>query len=148
MTGSVLAMRLLSSKAEAAATVTGSLPAPRGAPQKRRAVNPATPGFARGIGENGRMLAQRTLKSMTRAVGVGVHGGQKVELTLRPAPADSGKGRLPDPDSIAAGFACSLDTTHFLNGNHRVSARVQSDAVRRTQRERRRERRGMGSPVK
>jgi len=36
------------------------------------------------------MLAQRTLKSMTRAVGVGVHGGQKVELTLRPAPADSG----------------------------------------------------------
>ena len=30
------------------------------------------------------MLAQRTLKSMTRAVGVGVHGGQRVELTLRP----------------------------------------------------------------
>jgi hypothetical protein len=30
------------------------------------------------------------------------------------------------PDSIAAGFAYSLDTTHFLNGNHRVSARVQS----------------------
>jgi UDP-3-O-[3-hydroxymyristoyl] N-acetylglucosamine deacetylase len=36
------------------------------------------------------MIAQRTLKSMTRAVGVGVHGGQKVELTLRPAPVDSG----------------------------------------------------------
>ncbi|MEO6363647.1 MAG: UDP-3-O-acyl-N-acetylglucosamine deacetylase [Caldimonas sp.] len=36
------------------------------------------------------MLAQRTLKSMTRAVGVGVHGGQKVELTLRPAPVDAG----------------------------------------------------------
>src|SRR5207237_7397371 len=34
--------------------------------------------------------AQRTLKSMTRAVGVGLHGGQRVELTLRPAPADSG----------------------------------------------------------
>ena len=42
------------------------------------------------IGDNEVMLAQRTLKSMTRAVGVGVHGGQKVELTLRPAPADSG----------------------------------------------------------
>ncbi len=27
---------------------------------------------------------------MTRAVGVGVHGGQKVELTLRPAAADAG----------------------------------------------------------
>ncbi|HEX2542001.1 MAG TPA: UDP-3-O-acyl-N-acetylglucosamine deacetylase [Caldimonas sp.] len=36
------------------------------------------------------MLAQRTLKSMTRAVGVGVHGGQKVEMTLRPAAPDSG----------------------------------------------------------
>ena len=42
------------------------------------------------MGDNEVMLAQRTLKSMTRAVGVGVHGGQKVELTLRPAPADSG----------------------------------------------------------
>src|SRR3954469_10841458 len=36
------------------------------------------------------MLAQRTLKSLTRAVGVGLHGGQRVELTLRPAPADHG----------------------------------------------------------
>jgi UDP-3-O-[3-hydroxymyristoyl] N-acetylglucosamine deacetylase len=36
------------------------------------------------------MLAQRTLKSLTRAVGLGVHGAQKVELTLRPAPADGG----------------------------------------------------------
>ena len=40
--------------------------------------------------DNSTMLAQRTLKSMTRAVGVGVHGGQKVELTLRPAPVDHG----------------------------------------------------------
>jgi len=36
------------------------------------------------------MIAQRTLKSLTRAVGVGVHSGQKVELTLRPAAADTG----------------------------------------------------------
>jgi len=36
------------------------------------------------------MLAQRTLKSLTRAVGVGVHGGQRVEMTLRPAPPDTG----------------------------------------------------------
>lgn len=36
------------------------------------------------------MIAQRTLKSLTRAVGVGVHGGQRVELTLRPAPIDTG----------------------------------------------------------
>ncbi len=36
------------------------------------------------------MLAQRTLKSLTRAVGVGVHSGQRVELTLKPAPAGTG----------------------------------------------------------
>jgi UDP-3-O-[3-hydroxymyristoyl] N-acetylglucosamine deacetylase len=36
------------------------------------------------------MLAQRTLKSLSRAVGVGVHSGQRVEMTLKPAPADHG----------------------------------------------------------
>ncbi len=36
------------------------------------------------------MLKQRTLKSLTRAVGVGLHSGQRVEITLRPAPADTG----------------------------------------------------------
>ena len=36
------------------------------------------------------MLKQRTLKTLTRAVGVGLHSGQRVELTLRPAPADTG----------------------------------------------------------
>ncbi|MFO1249978.1 UDP-3-O-acyl-N-acetylglucosamine deacetylase [Inhella sp.] len=36
------------------------------------------------------MLAQRTLKSMTRAVGVGIHSGRKVELVLRPAPVNTG----------------------------------------------------------
>ena len=49
------------------------------------------------------MLAQRTLKSMTKAVGVGVHGGQKVELTLRPAPVDHGIvfRRVDLPRSVA-----------------------------------------------
>lgn len=36
------------------------------------------------------MLPQRTLKSATRSVGVGVHSGLRVELTLRPAPPDHG----------------------------------------------------------
>ena len=39
---------------------------------------------------NSRMLAQRTLKSLTKAVGVGLHSGQRVELTLRPAGPDTG----------------------------------------------------------
>lgn len=36
------------------------------------------------------MIKQRTLKSLTRAVGVGLHSGQRVELTLRPAAPDTG----------------------------------------------------------
>ncbi len=36
------------------------------------------------------MLAQRTLKTLTQAVGVGLHSGQRVELTLRPAPPGTG----------------------------------------------------------
>ena len=36
------------------------------------------------------MLAQRTLKQMTRAVGLGLHGGQRVEIVLRPAAPNTG----------------------------------------------------------
>ncbi|MDB5818644.1 MAG: UDP-3-O-[3-hydroxymyristoyl] N-acetylglucosamine deacetylase [Rhizobacter sp.] len=53
---------------------------------------------------NPAMLAQRTIKSLTRAVGVGLHGGQRVELTLRPAPPDNGivfrRVDLPTPVDI------------------------------------------------
>ncbi|HEY0819902.1 MAG TPA: UDP-3-O-acyl-N-acetylglucosamine deacetylase [Rhizobacter sp.] len=60
------------------------------------------------------MLAQRTLKSITRAVGVGVHGGQRVELTLRPAAADSGilfrRVDLPSPVDIPVKVDAVCDT--------------------------------------
>ena len=36
------------------------------------------------------MLRQRTLKNVIRATGVGLHSGEKVFLTLRPAPVDGG----------------------------------------------------------
>jgi len=36
------------------------------------------------------MLRQRTLKSLIRASGVGLHTGKKVRIALRPAPADTG----------------------------------------------------------
>ncbi|MCB1803399.1 MAG: UDP-3-O-acyl-N-acetylglucosamine deacetylase, partial [Gammaproteobacteria bacterium] len=36
------------------------------------------------------MIRQRTLKNVIRATGVGLHTGEKVYLTLRPAAADSG----------------------------------------------------------
>ena len=60
------------------------------------------------------MLAQRTLKSLTRAVGVGMHGGQRVELTLRPAPPDSGivfrRVDLPTPVDIRVSAQSVCDT--------------------------------------
>ena len=50
------------------------------------------------------MIQQRTVKSVTRAVGVGVHSGQRVELTLRPAAPDTGivfrRTDLPQPVDI------------------------------------------------
>ncbi|MDG1851948.1 MAG: UDP-3-O-acyl-N-acetylglucosamine deacetylase, partial [Gammaproteobacteria bacterium] len=36
------------------------------------------------------MIRQRTLKNAIKATGVGLHTGQKVYLTLRPAPVDTG----------------------------------------------------------
>ena len=60
------------------------------------------------------MLAQRTLKSLTRAVGVGLHSGQRVELTLRPAPADTGivfrRVDLPQPVDIPVSAEAVTDT--------------------------------------
>ncbi len=60
------------------------------------------------------MLAQRTIKSLTRAVGLGVHGGQRVELTLRPAPADTGivfrRVDLPTPVQIKVDAFAVTDT--------------------------------------
>ena len=60
------------------------------------------------------MLAQRTLKSLTKAVGVGLHSGQRVELTLRPAPPDTGivfrRVDLPEPVEIAVTATSVTDT--------------------------------------
>ena len=60
------------------------------------------------------MLAQRTLKSLTKAVGVGLHSGQRVELTLRPAPPDTGivfrRVDLPEPVEIAVTAQAVSDT--------------------------------------
>jgi len=36
------------------------------------------------------MIAQQTLKNTVRATGVGIHSGQKVFITLNPAPVDTG----------------------------------------------------------
>ncbi|MCK6420105.1 MAG: UDP-3-O-acyl-N-acetylglucosamine deacetylase [Aquabacterium sp.] len=60
------------------------------------------------------MIRQRTIKSLTRAVGVGMHSGQKVELTLRPAAPDTGivfrRVDLPQPVDIPVRFDSVSDT--------------------------------------
>ena len=60
------------------------------------------------------MLAQRTLKTMTKAVGVGLHSGQRVELTLRPAAPDTGivfrRVDLPQPADIQVSAESVTDT--------------------------------------
>ena len=48
------------------------------------------------------MIRQRTLKNTIRATGVGLHSGEKVYLTLKPAPVDSGiVFRRTDLDPVA-----------------------------------------------
>ena len=60
------------------------------------------------------MLQQRTLQSLTKAVGVGLHSGQRVELTLRPAQPDTGvvfrRVDLPEPVDIPVSATAVTDT--------------------------------------
>jgi len=74
------------------------------------------------------VLKQRTLKSLTRAVGVGVHSGQRVELTLRPAQPDTGivfrRVDLPTPVDIPMSANAVSDTrmaTTVSNGGAKVA---------------------------
>ncbi len=61
------------------------------------------------------MIKQRTLKNVIRATGVGLHTGDKVYLTLRPAPIDTGvvfrRVDLPEPVEILARPENVVDTT-------------------------------------
>lgn len=73
------------------------------------------------------MLKQRTLKTLTRAVGVGLHSGQRVELTLRPAQPDTGivfrRVDLPDPVDIVVSALAVTDTrmaSTISKGNAKV----------------------------
>nr|VFJ60063.1 MAG: UDP-3-O-[3-hydroxymyristoyl] N-acetylglucosamine deacetylase [Candidatus Kentron sp. FM]VFJ66926.1 MAG: UDP-3-O-[3-hydroxymyristoyl] N-acetylglucosamine deacetylase [Candidatus Kentron sp. FM]VFK13035.1 MAG: UDP-3-O-[3-hydroxymyristoyl] N-acetylglucosamine deacetylase [Candidatus Kentron sp. FM] len=61
------------------------------------------------------MINQRTLKNVIRATGVGLHSGEKIYLTLRPAPANSGivfrRVDLEQPVSLLARPENVGDTT-------------------------------------
>ncbi len=75
------------------------------------------------------MLKQRTLKSLTRAVGVGLHSGQRVEITLRPAQPDTGivfrRVDLPVPVDIPVS-APSVTDTRMASTISSGSAKVQT----------------------
>lgn len=72
------------------------------------------------------MIKQRTLKNVIRATGVGLHTGEKVYLTLRPAAMDTGivfrRTDLSEPVEIRACPENVSDT--------RLSTTLESDGVR------------------
>jgi UDP-3-O-[3-hydroxymyristoyl] N-acetylglucosamine deacetylase len=72
------------------------------------------------------MIKQRTLKNVIRATGVGLHTGEKVYLTLRPAPVDTGivfrRTDLSSPVDIRACPENVSDT--------RLSTTIESEGVR------------------
>ncbi|MEO5573534.1 MAG: UDP-3-O-acyl-N-acetylglucosamine deacetylase [Gammaproteobacteria bacterium] len=74
------------------------------------------------------MIRQRTLKNVIRAAGVGLHTGEKVYLTLRPAAVNTGivfrRTDLPVPMEIAARPENVGDTrlsTTLVQGDVRIS---------------------------
>ncbi|WP_233803495.1 UDP-3-O-acyl-N-acetylglucosamine deacetylase [Paraburkholderia sp. HP33-1] len=72
------------------------------------------------------MLKQRTIKSIVKTVGIGLHSGRKVNLTLRPAAPGTGivfsRVDLPTPVDIPASAMAIGDT--------RLASVLQKDGVR------------------
>src|SRR5690606_30494364 len=72
------------------------------------------------------MIRQRTLKNVIRATGVGLHTGEKVYLTLRPAPVDSGiVFRRTDLDPVI-----EVPAKPEYVGDTRMSTTIEKDGVR------------------
>jgi UDP-3-O-[3-hydroxymyristoyl] N-acetylglucosamine deacetylase len=72
------------------------------------------------------MLKQRTIKKPIKAIGIGMHSGTKVELTLRPAAVDSGiLFRRVDLDPIV-----ELPATAVGVGDTRMASTLARDGVR------------------
>jgi len=78
-------------------------------------------------GNNTYMLKQRTLKKAISATGVGLHNGEKVTLTLRPAAANTGivfkRVDLPQPNEIVA-TAYAVHDTRLCSALEANGARV------------------------
>ena len=72
------------------------------------------------------MIKQRTLKNMVRATGVGLHTGEKVYLTLRPAMANSGiVFRRVDMNPVV-----EIKADAYAVGDTRLSSCLEKDGAR------------------
>ncbi len=72
------------------------------------------------------MLKQRTLKSLIRASGVGLHSGLKVNMTLRPAAPDTGiVFRRVDLDEVV-----DLPASALMVGDTRMCSCLERDGVK------------------
>ncbi len=74
------------------------------------------------------MIRQRTIKNVIRATGIGLHTGEKIYLTVRPAPVDSGivfrRTDLPasrDIPAVAHGVGETTLSTTLVDGETKVS---------------------------
>ena len=78
---------------------------------------------------NFKMLVQQTIKSVIHAVGVGLHSGQRVEVTLRPGKPDTGivfrRIDLSEPVSIQTS-AISVTDTRLASTISSAGAKVQT----------------------
>lgn len=72
------------------------------------------------------MLRQRTLKSLIRASGVGLHGGVKVTITLRPAAPDTGIifRRIDRPEPV------DIPASALMVGDTRMCSCLEKDGVK------------------
>ncbi|WP_188746291.1 UDP-3-O-acyl-N-acetylglucosamine deacetylase [Marinobacterium zhoushanense] len=72
------------------------------------------------------MIKQRTLKNSIKATGIGLHSGQKVFMTLKPAPANSGiRFRRVDLDPVVEIPAYALNVVDTM-----LSTNISKEGVR------------------
>ncbi|KAF7600861.1 MAG: UDP-3-O-[3-hydroxymyristoyl] N-acetylglucosamine deacetylase [Candidatus Dactylopiibacterium carminicum] len=74
------------------------------------------------------MIKQRTLKAIVRATGVGLHGGKRVEMALRPAAPDTGiifrRVDLDPPVDMPANDPYSVVDTRMCSGLQKGNAKI------------------------
>lgn len=80
------------------------------------------------LSQKPKMIRQRTLKNVIKATGITLHGGERAELTLRPAPINAGilfrridLDPIVEMPALAEHVGDTTLSTTLMNGNVRVS---------------------------